>query len=96
VQLRVVDRSSGEVLGTDVVGNLEVDTPWRARGVPAGWVSTNDLARIDKDGFVWILGRSDDVIIRGGFKVHLPDVEAVLMQHPAVRDVCVVGLPDER
>ena len=96
VELRVVDRGSGNVLGPGLVGNLEVDTPWRARGIAAGWVPTNDLARIDEDGFVWILGRSDDVIIRGGFKIHLPDVEAVLMQHPALRDACVVGLPDDR
>jgi acyl-coenzyme A synthetase/AMP-(fatty) acid ligase len=96
VKLRVVERPSGEVLGPNVVGNLEVDSPWRARGIPAGWVATNDLARIDEDGFVWIIGRSDDVIIRGGFKVHLPDVEAALLDHPGVREACVVGLPDER
>jgi acyl-CoA synthetase (AMP-forming)/AMP-acid ligase II len=64
--------------------------------VPAGWVPTNDLTRIDEDGFVWILGRSDDVIIRGGFKVSLPDVEAALLEHPEVLDACVVGLPDDR
>jgi acyl-coenzyme A synthetase/AMP-(fatty) acid ligase len=59
-------------------------------------VSTNDLTRIDHDGFVWILGRSDDVIIRGGFKVSLPEVEAALLQHPEVVDACVVGLSDDR
>jgi acyl-coenzyme A synthetase/AMP-(fatty) acid ligase len=96
VKLRVVDRVSRMPLGPDEVGNLEVDSPRRARGVPAGWVPTNDLTRIDEDGFVWILGRSDDVIIRGGFKVSLPEVEAVLLQHPGVLDACVVGLPDDR
>jgi long-chain acyl-CoA synthetase len=96
VKLRVVDRVSRMPLGPDEVGNLEVDSPRRAQGVPAGWVSTNDLTRIDKDGFVWILGRSDDVIIRGGFKVSLPEVEAALLQHPEVLDACVVGLPDDR
>jgi acyl-coenzyme A synthetase/AMP-(fatty) acid ligase len=96
IKLRVVDSGSGEPLGYDEVGNLEVNSPYRAQGVPEGWVLTNDLARIDADGFVWILGRSDDVIIRGGFKVSLPDVEDALLQHPSVRDVCVVGLPDER
>lgn len=96
VKLRVVERSSGKEVGPNVVGNLEVDTPWRARGIPAGWVPTNDLGRIDEDGFVWIVGRSDDVIIRGGFKIHLPDVEAVLLEHPGVVDAVVVGLPDER
>jgi acyl-coenzyme A synthetase/AMP-(fatty) acid ligase len=96
VSLRVVDRDTREPVGVGEVGNLEVDASYRAEGVPAGWVSTNDLARIDGDGFVWILGRSDDVIIRGGFKVSLPEVEAVLRQHPGVRDACVVGVADER
>jgi acyl-coenzyme A synthetase/AMP-(fatty) acid ligase len=96
VKLRVVDRLSRVPLGPDEVGNLEVDSPRRAKGVPAGWVSTNDLTRIDHDGFVWILGRSDDVIIRGGFKVSLPEVEAALLRHPEVVDACVVGLPDDR
>ena len=96
IKLRVVDRVSRKPLGPDEVGNLEVDSPRRAKGVPAGWVSTNDLTRIDHDGFVWILGRSDDVIIRGGFKVSLPEVEAALLQYPGVLDACVVGLPDDR
>jgi acyl-coenzyme A synthetase/AMP-(fatty) acid ligase len=96
VKLRVVDRVSRMPLGPGEVGSLEVDSPRRARGVPAGWVPTNDLTRIDEDGFVWILGRSDDVIIRGGFKVSLPDVEAALLEHPEVLDACVVGLPDDR
>jgi long-chain acyl-CoA synthetase len=96
VKLRVVDRVSQRPLGPDEVGNLEVDSPRRAKGVPAGWVPTNDLTRIDHDGFVWVLGRSDDVIIRGGFKVSLPEVEAALLQHPDVLDACVVGLPDDR
>jgi long-chain acyl-CoA synthetase len=96
VELRVVDNAMGTVLGPNEVGNLEVDSPYRVKGVPAGWVPTNDLARIDEDGFVWILGRGDDVIIRGGFKVHLLEVEAALLEHPLVLDACVVGLPDER
>jgi acyl-coenzyme A synthetase/AMP-(fatty) acid ligase len=96
VKLRVVDNATGVVLGPNHVGNLQVDSPYRAQGVPSGWVPTNDLARIDEDGFVWIVGRSDDVIIRGGFKVHLSEVEAALLEHPRVIDACVVGLPDER
>jgi acyl-coenzyme A synthetase/AMP-(fatty) acid ligase len=96
VRLRVVDHESCEPVGVGEVGNLEVDTPHRAQGVPSGWVATNDVARIDQDGFVWIIGRSDDVIIRGGFKVSLPDVEAALLEDPRVLDACVVGAPDDR
>jgi long-chain acyl-CoA synthetase len=96
VKLRVVDRTSRMPLGPNEVGTLEVDSPRRVQGVPSGWVPTNDLTRIDEDGFVWVLGRSDDVIIRGGFKVSLPDVEAALLEHPEVLDACVVGLCDDR
>jgi long-chain acyl-CoA synthetase len=96
VKLRIVDRKTRKPLGPNEIGNLEVQTPRRARGVPEGWVATNDLASIDEDEFLWIHGRSDDVIIRGGFKVSLAEVEAALLEHPSVCDVCVVGLPDAR
>ena len=96
VKLRIVDRRTRKPLDPNETGNLEVQTPRRARGVPEGWVATNDLASIDEDEFLWIHGRSDDVIIRGGFKVSLAEVEAALLEHPGVRDVCVVGLRDER
>ena len=57
---------------------------------------TTDLARIDDDGFLWILGRADQAIIRGGFKVMPDDVRAALESHPAVQGAAVVGRPDER
>ena len=66
----------------------------RGEGRPArrrrGWVRTTDLARIDADGFLWILGRADQAIIRGGFKVLPDDVQAALERHPAVRGAAVV------
>jgi long-chain acyl-CoA synthetase len=96
VKLRIVDRMTRQPLGPNEIGNLEVQTPRRAHGVPEGWVATNDLASIDEDEFLWIHGRSDDVIIRGGFKVSLAEVEAALLEHPRVHDVCAVGLHDER
>ena len=61
-----------------------------------GFVRTGDLARVDDDGFVWIEGRIGDVINRGGNKVFPDHVEEVLRLSPAVRDVAVVGVPDER
>ncbi|WP_197520823.1 class I adenylate-forming enzyme family protein, partial [Mycobacterium sp. E2238] len=60
------------------------------------WVRTTDLGRVDADGFVFIDGRTDDVIIRGGFKVNPAEIVGVLRGHPAVRDAGVTGLPDER
>ena len=63
---------------------------------PEGYVRTGDFARIDGDGFVWIEGRVGDVINRGGNKVFPGQVEEVLLLSPGVREVAVVGLPDER
>jgi acyl-coenzyme A synthetase/AMP-(fatty) acid ligase len=93
VEARVVDEASGEPVPTGAVGLLEVRGPQLA---PPGWLRTTDLARIDDDGFIWIEGRADDVIIRGGFKVATGAVSEVLRRHPAVLDACVIGVPDER
>src|SRR4029077_15897305 len=60
------------------------------------WIRTTDLSRIDEDGFVWILGRADQAIIRGGFKVIPDDVRAALERHPAVRCASVIARPDQR
>ncbi|MCV7286602.1 AMP-binding protein [Mycolicibacterium wolinskyi] len=92
-QLRVVD-DGGNPLGPDRQGLLEVKP---AQLDPtSGWLRTTDLARIDSDGFVWILGRADQAIIRGGFKVMPDDVRTALESHPAVRGAAVIGWPDER
>jgi acyl-CoA synthetase (AMP-forming)/AMP-acid ligase II len=96
VRLRVVDPGAGDELGVGSEGLLEVDPPQRAGDLPAGWLRTADRARIDVDGFLWIVGRADDVIIRGGFKVDLASVERALLEHPSVATACAVGLPDER
>ncbi|SHN75874.1 class I adenylate-forming enzyme family protein [Cryptosporangium aurantiacum] len=92
--LRVVSAETGAALPPDQPGLLEV----RAAQLGSGdeWIRTTDLARIDADGFVWILGRADQAIIRGGFKILPDDVRAVLEQHPAVRAAAVVGRADRR
>lgn len=96
VQLRIVDPSTGEILPPGEEGLLEVHKPTAPAAGPHGWIRTNDLAVLDADGFLFIKGRADDVIIRGGFKVPLPELEAVLEQHPAVKRAAAVGLPDAR
>ena len=96
VQLRVLDPETFGELPTGEEGILEVDPPQRAGHLPSGWLRTADRARIDAEGFLWILGRADDVIVRGGFKVDLAMVERALREHPAVTAACVVGLPHER
>ncbi|RDH79509.1 long-chain fatty acid--CoA ligase [Mycolicibacterium moriokaense] len=92
-RLRVVG-DGGERLPPNQPGLLEVK-PGQL-GPSADWMRTTDIARIDEDGFLWILGRADQAIIRGGFKVIPDDVRAVLESHPAVQGAAVVGRPDER
>ncbi len=93
-ELRVVDPDDGAVLGEGAEGLLEVKAAQLGDG--SSWVRTTDLARIDADGFVWILGRADQVILRGGFKVRPDDVRAALERHPRVRGAAVVSRPDSR
>jgi 2-furoate---CoA ligase len=61
-----------------------------------GWYYPGDMARMDDDGELWIVGRIDDMIISGGENIHPVEVEAVLAEHPAVEEVAVVGASDER
>jgi acyl-CoA synthetase (AMP-forming)/AMP-acid ligase II len=60
-----------------------------------GWFPTRDLARVDSGGYLFIEGRADDTIIRGGENIAPAEIEDVLIRHPAIRDVAVVGVPDE-
>lgn len=92
-QLRVVD-DNGDPVGPDQPGLLEVKPA--QLGPAADWMRTTDMARIDDDGFLWILGRADQAIIRGGFKVMPDDVRAALESHPCVAGAAVVGRPDDR
>ena len=92
-ELRVVNPDSGQPVGEHVEGLLEVKA-----GQLGGdaWVRTTDVARLDADGFLWILGRADQAIIRGGFKVRPDDIKAALERHPAVRGAAVVSRDDRR
>jgi acyl-CoA synthetase (AMP-forming)/AMP-acid ligase II len=60
-----------------------------------GWFPTKDTAYVDDEGFLFIVGRSDDTIIRGGENIAPAEIEDVLGRHPSVRDVAVFGAPDE-
>jgi long-chain acyl-CoA synthetase len=92
-QLRVVD-DQGTPLTSGEAGLLEVKPGQLGPG--ADWMRTTDIARIDADGFLWILGRADQAIIRGGFKVMPDDVRTALESHPSVRGAAVVGRRDDR
>jgi long-chain acyl-CoA synthetase len=95
-----------EVRADEGSGELLVRTPATAAGtvggdftdrlLDGGWFRTGDLGRVDDDGFVWVEGRVSDSINRGGLKVFPAQVEEALRLAPGVRDVAVVGMPDER
>jgi cyclohexanecarboxylate-CoA ligase len=104
-EVRVVDDARRPV-PVDTVGNLQ------ARGIThfvgylkkpglnsidgEGWFDTGDLARMDKDGYIRIVGRTKDVIIRGGENVPVAEVENLIYRHPHVAECAVVAMPDAR
>ncbi|WP_205875948.1 class I adenylate-forming enzyme family protein [Mycobacterium camsae] len=99
VQIRGED---GSVLGPGETGELFVrgeQVSGRYAGIGSvldenGWFATKDIAMIDEDGYLFIGGRSDDTIIRGGENIAPAELEEVLIEHPHVRDVAVVGVED--
>jgi len=94
IEARAVDRETFEPLPPGEVGLLELRGPVLGDG--ANWLRTSDLAIVDEDHFLFIKGRADNAIIRGGFKVMPDEVVKAMETHPAVKEASVVGLPDER
>ena len=77
------------------------DGYWRnpektAEAMDGHWCSVGDMARRDEQGYIWLVDRKSNMIISGGENVYPPEVEAVIGQHPAVRDVAVVGVPHDK
>ncbi|MDX2938779.1 3-phosphoshikimate 1-carboxyvinyltransferase [Streptomyces ipomoeae] len=107
IQLRVTD-DAGRVLAPGTEGNFEISSPTVFGGylnrpdltaeafTTDGWYRTGDLAVIDEAGYVRITGRVKDVINRGGEKIPVAEVEQLLFAHPAVDDVAVVAMLDDR
>ncbi len=106
VDIRIVDES-GAPVPIGEVGRIMVRPPSMAAGYASGhelsdridadgFVDMGDLARVDPDGFVWIEGRSGDLINRGGNKIFPEQVEEVLVLSPSVDEAAVVGVPDPR
>ena len=104
VEARVVD-ANGEELPPGEVGELAVKGPnvmmgyWNrpeetAQTLKDGWLFTGDVARMDEEGYFYIVDRKKDMIIAGGYNIYPREVEEVLYQHPAVKEAAVVGVPD--
>jgi fatty-acyl-CoA synthase len=108
VEVKIVDVDSGEEVGTGEQGDLctrgyhvmkgYYKMPEKTEEVidESGWLHTGDLAVMDEDGYVKIMGRADDMIIRGGENVHPREIEEFLYTHPGISDVQVYGVPDEK
>ncbi|WP_433172544.1 class I adenylate-forming enzyme family protein [Actinoallomurus sp. CA-150999] len=105
VDVKVVD-PVGEELPIGEVGELLVKGPnvikgyWNrpddtAQAFHDGWFHTGDLARVDAEGFIYIVDRAKDMLIRGGENVYCAEVEAAMYEHPAVADAAVIGVPHE-
>jgi long-chain acyl-CoA synthetase len=104
VEMKVVDDEGAELptgeMGEIVIrGHNVMKGYWRkpeatAGAIRDGWFHTGDLAKVDEDGYFFILDRKKDMIIRGGYNVYPREVEEVLYEHPAVAEAAVVGVPD--
>ena len=105
VDVKVVD-PDGTALAVGDVGELWIKGPnvvtgyWNkpeatAASFSDGWLHSGDVARLDDEGFVYIVDRAKDMIIRGGENVYCVEVEAALYEHPAVNDAAVIGIPHQ-
>jgi len=105
-EFRIVDEVTGEELAPRDIGELIVRNPGREREYfndpeataatwRDGWLHSGDLAFLDEDGFLYIVGRAKDVIIRGGNNIHATDVESVLYEHLAVQEAAVASVPHD-
>jgi fatty-acyl-CoA synthase len=108
VEIKIIDSVSGACVELGVPGELCTrgyslmlgywnDPEQTAEAIDqANWMHTGDLATMDQDGYVNIVGRSKDMIIRGGENIYPREIEEFLYTHPEISDVQVVGVPDER
>ncbi|MCM3121584.1 MULTISPECIES: long-chain fatty acid--CoA ligase [unclassified Mesobacillus] len=106
VQIKIIDDEGREVPTGDV-GELLVSgdnvTPGyyqnkeeTNRVIRDGWLHTGDMAKVDEDGYLFIVDRKKDLVIRGGFNIYPRDIEELLNAHESVSEAAVIGVPDER
>jgi acyl-CoA synthetase (AMP-forming)/AMP-acid ligase II len=104
VEVKIVDRQGVEVPGGEI-GEIVVRTPRMMKGyvsqgeataqaIIGGWLHTRDMGWMDDEGYLYLAGRQDDLIIRGGENISPAEVEAVLHTHPEVEEAVVIGVPD--
>jgi long-chain acyl-CoA synthetase len=105
VEFRLVDDDGADV-GPGEIGEILIKGHnvmkgyWQrpeatAESIKDGWFATGDMAKVDEDGYYFIVDRKKELIIRGGYNVYPREVEEVLYEHPAVREAAVVGIPHD-
>src|ERR1700744_155550 len=92
--------AAAEVIGRVQIRGRGVITQYAANGRPGaidadGWLDTGDLGHLDEDGYLFLAGRSDDVINRGGEKIYPREIEDFLLAQPGVRSAALIGVRDE-
>jgi acyl-CoA synthetase (AMP-forming)/AMP-acid ligase II len=106
MELRIVNEDNQEVPIGDT-GEICIKGPTVFKGyfnnpeataaaIVDGWFHTGDVGRVDEDGYLYVVDRLKDVIIRGGENIYAAEIEAVLYEHPEVSEAAIVGLPDEK
>jgi long-chain acyl-CoA synthetase len=105
-EAKIVDREAGNTeCGTGEIGELVVKGPqimqgyWNNEALTSaalrnGWLHTGDLARMDQDGYFYLVDRKDDLILSSGFNIYPSEIEEVLRKHPKIKDAAAVGVPD--
>jgi acyl-CoA synthetase (AMP-forming)/AMP-acid ligase II len=96
VEVRLADDGEILVRAPQVIAGYWDEPEATAATIVDGWLHTGDLGEIDDDGYLSVVDRSKDIVVTGGENVSSREVEDVLSTHPAVRQVAVVGVPDER
>ncbi|MGM8888850.1 AMP-binding protein, partial [Psychrobacter sp. 1U2] len=107
LEVKIVDTETGDVVPIGETGELltygyaVMKGYWGSRfktrkAIQDGWMHTGDLATMDEDGYITVVGRSKDMIIRGGENIYPVEVENYLYRHPKIRDVQIVGVPDKK
>lgn len=88
----------GEIItrGPQIMKGYLKDPKATAKKIRDGWYYSGDLGRLDEDGYLYILGRTDEMVVTGGLNVYPSEVETVLLNHPKVAEAAVVGIPDAR
>jgi acyl-CoA synthetase (AMP-forming)/AMP-acid ligase II len=105
-EIRVVNEKGEEVSpgemgeitarGPDIMKGYYKDPELTQKTIIDGWIYSGDMAKVDEEGYIYIVDRKTEMIITGGFNVYPSEIEQVLYKHPSILEACVVGVPDDK